>query len=120
MHDLPSSISNSRDAALTPRSKSRQRSFGKCRPILAAMKALSRERCLSGMSLVNFTLFILQKSSILSHGCIERSFLFQREKFVEVMNEKHSIFKRCHTVYIIDPGQDIRCVDDITRRNLHQ
>jgi len=60
MQELPSGIPNSRAAALIPRSRSRPRSLGKRKPILAAMKALSRESCPSGMPLVNFMLSIRQ------------------------------------------------------------
>src|SRR5713226_8665202 len=103
MHDSVSAKPNSRAAEVIPRSRSCQRSRGKCKPIHAATKSLSWDNCTSDA---------VRVMPYLS-GCLQcpvQCFLFfQGKKLAEVVNKAQTVFEFRYTFHILEVGQNQVC-----------
>src|SRR5665648_364832 len=104
MNTSASAKPNSLAVEFVWRSRSRQRSRGKCRPILVATNSLNCDNRLSGRLSFIPCLTCLPKRfpACLCHvsrqGRLQHPPFIERKKLVEVADQNQAVFQLCHTV----------------------
>src|SRR5688572_23453242 len=108
-HAAISSKPSSCVALASPRSRSDQRSGGKCRPIVCAMNALTSAHEMLALD----TLRRLPR-----HRRVESMHLIQRQKIFQIMDQHESVLDPGHSPDVLQAGNDLTRSDDVAHREL--